>query len=917
MGPVLRARDAVGLTISHVVGRLIAAVVRACGRRPLTTTLVSVLLAAAAGLYAAHNLAFVTSAVRLLPQHARYVVLLKEYLKDFGAMQGIVVAVEAPRPEVAKAYATRLAGEIGKGGLAANVTYRVDPAYFKKRGLLYLAVEDLTTLRDRLLDYRDFVESYAERPTLARLLEGLDQQLGQSMAVGLFDIGLDGRQEADLTFIRSVLGQALAALDGRAPYRSPWSTAFSLGRLDDPDAGYFFSGDDRFLFVFVEEPREGDLDVPTMIRTIRVAIGRLTREFPTVQAGVTGSSAISNDEMATAFNDSKTATVLAFAVTLALMLLAFRRVGAPLLMLAALAVSLVWSLGLIALVVGQLNIFSVMFISIVVGIGIDYGIYLLYRYDEERSLGAAPADALSRSAERGGPGMLLSALTAAGTFMVLILTDFQGIREFGLISGIAILAAFLSMITLFPALLSLVDRGQQRGGQPSPSGGGEEEEEARWLARLTRYRKTLLGAAAVLSALSIWGAFGVEFSYNMLKLQARGTESVVWEERILSAGGGSGFAAVTTASGMEELRRKQEALAALPSVAKVDSILKVVPDRQGEKIPIIRQLAPLLASVRMGKPPVFEADSLRQSLIDLRRRLGILAREAADQKIGPDLLTALRTADALSARLEITDPTAIAAALGPLQVEIARDFDDKLRTFRGSLRPRPIVVEELPRELWERYVGNSGRFLIRIEPAVDIWERSGAERFVHDIRSVDVDVTGPPVTSFEAIRLIRRGYLLGSLYALILVAAVAAATFWSARGTALALVPLVLGVLWTLGLMRVCDLRFNLANVWALPLIIGTAAEFGLNIYVRALQARESGGPMLGRSTVMAVVLNGCTTMGGFASLMVASHRGIFGLGLLLTIGMAATLFASLAVLTVLIHLLASPTPRAAVEPTG
>jgi hypothetical protein len=117
--------------------------------------------------------------------------------------------------------------------------------------------------------------------------------------------------------------------------------------------------------------------------------------------------------------------------------------------------------------------------------------------------------------------------------------------------------------------------------------------------------------------------------------------------------------------------------------------------------------------------------------------------------------------------------------------------------------------------------------------------------------------------------------------------------------------------------MRLFDLRFNLANVWALPLIIGTAAEFGLNIYVRFVQSRESGGPALGQSTVMAVVLNGLMTMGGFASLMVAAHRGIFGLGLLLTIGMAATLFASLVVLPVVIQLVARPgrAPEAVAEP--
>ena len=191
---------------------------------------------------------------------------------------------------------------------------------------------------------------------------------------------------------------------------------------------------------------------------------------------------------------------------------------------------------------------------------------------------------------------------------------------------------------------------------------------------------------------------------------------------------------------------------------------------------------------------------------------------------------------------------------------------------------------------------------------MDIWQQAGAERFVTDLRRVDPDVTGPPITSYEAIRFIRHGYFQGTLYALALVVLMTAVILKGARSTALALTPLVLGVLWTLGFMQIFDLDFNLANVWALPLIIGTAAEFGLNIFLRFQEGLDTGTPTLPQSTVMAVVLNGFTTMAGFASLMVAHHRGIFGLGLLLTVGMIATLIASLAVLPVLLRIFYGPT---------
>src|SRR3989442_8798848 len=161
--------------------------------------------------------------------------------------------------------------------------------------------------------------------------------------------------------------------------------------------------------------------------------------------------------MTAAFRDSERATLLAFALTLGLLLAAFARFGKPVLMLLVLTTSLCWALGIGTLVIGHLSLFSVMFISIVIGIGIDYGIYFLFRYEEELFLGRSLREALEVTAGRSGPGILLGAVTAAGTFYVLMATDFRGLQELGFIAGTAILLAWLSMVTVFPAALVLAD----------------------------------------------------------------------------------------------------------------------------------------------------------------------------------------------------------------------------------------------------------------------------------------------------------------------------------------------------------------------------------------------------------------------------------------------------------------------------
>jgi ABC-type transporter MlaC component/preprotein translocase subunit SecF len=213
-----------------------------------------------------------------------------------------------------------------------------------------------------------------------------------------------------------------------------------------------------------------------------------------------------------------------------------------------------------------------------------------------------------------------------------------------------------------------------------------------------------------------------------------------------------------------------------------------------------------------------------------------------------------------------------------------------------------VTVNDLPDEIRRKFVGRSGTLLLQISPAVNIWTREGMQQFVDEVRTVDAAVTGSPVISYEASRMMERAYFEGTFYAVLLVLALAGVMLRRASDTLLAVVPMVLGTLWMVGFMKAAGLSFNLANVWALPLVIGAAAEYGLNVALRHREALEHGGPSLARSTVMAVALNGMTTIVGFGSLLLAHHQGMFGLGLLLTAGTVAGLAASLLILPALLY---------------
>ncbi len=888
-------------------GRALGQLVRAACAFPVLTVAVALLLAAASVWYAVTSLGLATSTRALLPQGLPYVERFVEYDREFGELDDLVIVVEARTLPEATVYASRLVRELRiRQAPLRRIAYRIDPKQFEGRALLYLNKDKLAEIRDRIFDYQEFMEAFAVRPTLDQLVDGLATQVAGAFVSGFLDLGLGPvGASSDFRFIENLVEQMAARLDKPTPYRSPWGGLFSAE--EDPSAGYFLSDDQRLLFILAEP--ENDTGSFTgnrhAIEAVRGVIAALRPQFPTVNVGVTGKPALSNDEMTTAFEDSEKASLLSFALTLVLLLLAFRRLVKPILMLAVLAISLAWAIGLVTLVIGHLSLFSVMFISIVIGIGIDYGIYFLFRYDEERFLGRSLAEALHVCAVRSGPGTLLGALTAAGSFYVLAFTDFRGLQELGIVSGNAILLSWVAMMTVFPATIMLVD-GRRASQAPPTLPRALELERVRvplldWVAA---HPRTVLVLTLIITVVSIWGLFGVRFDYNLLNLQAKGTESVAWEKKVLATAHRSGFAALASAKSLDEVRHKQAAFSRLGSVSEIDSVLLLIPEDQDEKRKIISDFAPLVAPVRVSRPLSLDLDRLTGAVQALRRRLGIAADEAPAGEAKTRLGQLNARLDGLLTRLRKGEREVMEPALTHLQQQLYRDFLRNFQRLQANLAPQRIGLDDLPADIRKKFVSDRGLFLLQIHPAVDVWDRDGAGRFVEELRTVDAEVTGTPVITFEAIRLMERACKQGSLYAVVLMVVMTAVTIRRWRETPLALLPLGLGLSWTFGLMYFVDLKVNLGNIFAIPLIMGAATEFGTNIVLRFMEGRRDyEGPLVARSTVMAVLFNGLTTIVGFGSLMLAHHRGIFGLGLLLTMGTVTSLLAALVVLPVLLKM--------------
>lgn len=900
---------------------------------PGAVLLFSLAVAALAAFYTAGNLEFVTGRIEMISIKKRYVQLDEEYSREFKGLDPMIVAVEPRDVEQGKRFVARL-GEILEQDTAhvEEVFYRIDTSSLEGRKLLYLSPEELRDLRDNLEDNRDLVRDLTAEPGLNNLFEAVNRQVSSGMVSYLMKglLGVEdledgegeegGKKPVKIDFLNSLLREMERAIgDPDYGFRSPWSDFFG-GKEELTDEGFLVSGNRRFVFLMVEPKETGENGFTARrdsIAAIQRAVADLRAEFPGLEAGVTGQKALNNDEMLSAQNDTSLATVVSFAGITLLYLVFFRNLRHPLIIAATLLLGLAWTMGFITLTVGHLTIITVFVAPMLLGLADDFAVHFMTRYEEERAAGRDARTALGIVFEHTAPGIVAGALTTSLAFFAVMLTDFRGVQELGFITGCGLILYLLITLTFLPSLILLVEKvrpwKETRGGRTFLAGLFRG-----FGSTMARARRPLLVVAALATAASLLALPGLRFDYNLLNLQARGTESVVWEKRILENSQRSSWKAVTAAPTLEEAVRKARAFEALPAVDSVESVASLLPADQETRLPLVRALPPLLAGLpeAVGAPEAVDLRGLRRTLEKLKFKL----RKESDQwdpdkKPGEAELEEARVRlAALSDRLQNLPAEGAGAALEALegfQRSLFVDFQDKWNLLRRNLDPPgPVTLEQVPQQIKDRLISRDGsKYLLQIYARENIWDREPLEEFIRQLRSVDPDVAGSPVVGYESIHAMKMGYSEAGLYALV---AVLAVTFLALRrfgDTLFAVIPLALGMVWTAGWMWLVNLPFNLANLIVVPLIIGIGLENGIHIVHRWREEGEGGPELVASSTGQSVALFSLTTMVGFGSLMVAKYYGIFSIGLLLTVSVGSVLAASLSVLPLILFRAAGKRP--------
>ncbi len=828
----------------------------------------------------------------------------------------VVVVIRDDNPERAKAFATTLAQRWQTDPHIEKVLYRVDADALKNKALVYLTADELVTLRQKLEEHRELLEELAASPTIQNLLGLINRKTMTTLVSRVFTDFLEDEprdEPLDLGFLLSLLRQMNQWMVGPRVYHSPWGSFFGQDATTFSQDGFLWSDDKQLLFVLTNPRAEaGHVSrFKRALETIRGDVREIHQQYSEAEVGITGTAILESEEMMAAQRDTTVASVIAAVGVVLLYFALFRGIVRPLLALATLLIGVSWSLGFTTATIGHLNIFSIAFMPMLVGLGIDYGSYFIARYEEGSAAGGAVQGALVRTCRTTCPGIATAALTTALSFGALTLTGSTGVAELGFIGGSGILLILLATFTVLPALLLLHGRRRQlRSAKPERR---LEAGRRGYLEPLYRYPWVTLAASALLTGLCLWALGRVGSDFNLLHLQDREAESVIWEHRIFDSAKQSMLFGELVAGSRSEVERKVEALKALPSVASVDSIVSVIPADQERKLQLIRGLRPVLADLvlpRVSTQPV-DLGALGSTLDRIKFKMAEGGEGEGDPKEQRSRQQRQEVRGLIDQFVTTTgrmDKAEVLEALSAFQTTLVQDLAEKLAVLKANLTAKPVTIADLPPELRMRYVGKGGQYRLFVFPSENVWEFPPLARFVRDIRSVDPDALGTPVLNFEFTRGIREAYAKAGLYAVLGIVALTLLAFRAVGPTLVAFSPLAVGTLWALGFMGLFGVKFNVANLIVIPLIIAPAVESGIMIVQRYREeSRRAETPLpLPKSTGRAVAFSALSTIVGFGSLMISRHAGIFSIGLILAVGVSAVLLASFTVLPSLLALLSA-----------
>lgn len=843
---------------------VVVAIVRACTRFASLVVVLGLLLAVGAGYYTSRHFIINTDINSLIAQNLDWRQRDQQFDKAFDRDATILAVVEATTPEMATAAADALFAKLKDNKTDFQSIQQLGTGeFFEKNGLLFLPTEEVGKITGQFESAAPLIEIMAGDPSIRGLTGALETGLA---GVKRGQVKLDSAERP----FNQIAGTVETVLNkGDASFS--WRELVSDKPLEDTDKRAFI----EFKPILDYNALQPGKRATDAIRKAAVDLDFATKYQARVR--LTGPVPIANEEYATVQEGAVVNGIGTVLVVLLILWLALHSAKIIFAVFVNLFVGLAITTAAGLMTVGSFNLLSIAFAVLFVGLGVDFGIQYSVRYRSERYKHDDLTGALVLGAKRSAVPLSLAAMATAAGFLCFLPTAYKGISELGQIAGVGMLVAFVSSITVLPALLKLLNP----PGEMEPVGYA-------FLAPLDhfleKHRVLVVGGTLLLAVAGLPLLYFMKFDFNPMNLRNPKAESIA-TFLDLRKDPNTGANAINVMTNSEEQAKQVKAkLEKVPEVLRAMSLDSFVPEDQQPKLKLIAQGAKIL-NPALNPDQIDAAPSDQENVESLKSAADNLRRTAGDAK-GPGAVASRRLADALEKLANSDEATRNKAQdvfLTPMKIV----FDQ----LRKAMQAEPVTLQSLPPDLVSAWKSKDGIIRVEAQPKGDPNDNDTLRKFAAAVLEAEPTAVGGPVSILKSGDTVVNAFIHAGIYALLVIGLLLWITLRRIVDVLMTLVPLLVAGAVTLEICVLIGLPLNFANIVAFPLLLGVGVAFKI-YYVVAWRSGRTN--LLQTSLTRAIFFSAMTTATAFGSLWLSSHPGTSSMGKLLALSLVTTLAAVL-----------------------
>ena len=835
----------------------------------------------------------------MMPKGSQQVRDMKRIIENFPAASSIVVVLEAKekddraQAEIAvKKAVDILSRELLKSEFSEyiiRVQGKLDIDFFKEHGLMLSKAEDIERVR-RMYSNINLVPLFSHlNDDFEREYSGDEEKLSddEELAIAQFE-GLEQ--------ILKVMESSAASERISAEAASASIERFLFG------SPYYLSRDSTMALLFIQPTFTiNDFMLYAEIIPLMEKMIKERTETLGVSAGLTGMLVVGKDEMVTSEQGLALSMLIAVMLILLLMILSFRMYSVPFISGIPLFVGIMWTMGLAGFTIKRLNIMTAMYMVVLLGLGIDYAIHLLTSFMQERDDGNDFTTSVGNSLKKSGAGIFTGALTTAVAFFMLVIARSNVVRELGVVAGFGILSELVAMIIMVPALLGfrnhrLVKKGKSESKlleKFTPGFGIISSLGTKIKGRPALFIFLMLAAGILLAT----QAGKVDVEGNMMKMEAKGLESIELQDRMVEEFGMAPDVMSITMTDLDKMRPLGKRIKKLASVKAVESLMPYYPSvkeqfvRAGLVEKFKGEIAPQSPedSVDTGLL-IEEIYRLEDNLLEMSdlafmagmdrmfHKLNILTGRNEDgQKVAETVI------DRLIAAIEENPESA--EGLAYFQRAFVPSFKEKLINMANT---EEITPDMIPPFILDSFRSRDGKnYLMNVIPTQNPWDEEYRKVFTGQLETITDKATGMVLAANQMLEIVNQDGIKAAIAALIAIFILLIIDFRNIKLSLVTLLPLLLAFLSLFGIMAITGIKFDFVNIIAVPLLIGIGIDDVVHFNHRYLLEGKGNMDRVVAKIGRAVLLTTITTIIGFGSFIPSIMRAMRSTGIVLSIAMA------------------------------